>query len=205
MTKELEKVAEAMNHLRELSEQVVWEAMKALSENLDLDLVEPESRAVFKLVVSDSAEARAESEESSIEEEDIPDPEPIDLTHLPDGLTKFKTEKGWYIKVFIEVAAPEEDIDDEAQEERQNRQRDLEVWLCSVRTDEQREADDQFGLVMWIQALPKRISGRSRDKRDRSYPTSKKTGVYVNDTEMAYLEKVALEQEVPVHEKEFSR
>jgi hypothetical protein len=202
------KVAGVLNRMKAHIEQVLWEGMKEISEILGIEFEEGGVPSMFKLL----ERARAEPEVEELTEEYLeelkerePEPEPIDLKHLQNGLTKFKTEKGWYIKCFLGDGDPDLDDDKEYQQERVKEQNDLNAWLCSIRTQEQRDSNESFGLLMWIQALPKRISKRSDSDRDRSYPSSKKTGVYVNDSEMEYIEQIAHAQEVPVHEKEFGR
>lgn len=139
--------------------------------------VDPEEEARADEPQSDSGqspEQDTEPEQQTLNDVEEPEPEPIELR---DGLAKFRTEKGWYIKAF----------DDEGKVDDDNTK-----WLCS-------------DLVKWIQGLPKKISARTHDSRDRAYPARSKGGIYVNSTEMLYLEELAKEQNLAIVEKEFER
>lgn len=97
---------------------------------------------------------------------------------LRENIRKFKTGKGWYLKV----------IDDEEQVDE-----DGTKWLCS-------------DLVKWIQEIPKHVSKRSADdNRDRAYPARGGGGIYVNDTEMLLLEEMAQKQKIVIGEREFDK
>lgn len=104
-----------------------------------------------------------EQEQATLAEQD--DFPTIDLK---EGIDKYKTEKGWYLK------AP-----------------DLK-WLCST-------------FLKWVQELPRSISKRMEGKRDRAYPSRHKTGIYVNDAEMDYIERLARQQDIAIREKEFTQ
>ena len=95
---------------------------------------------------------------------------------LRGNIKKFKTGRGWYLKV----------INDEGQVDE-----DGTKWLCS-------------DLVEWIRGLPKHVSKRSPDdNRDRAYPARGGGGIYVNDAEMLLLEEIAQGQKIVIEEREF--
>ena len=171
-----DKVAEL---LAEIFEEMTGKKYKVKRTGFSLS-VEPEEEARAETAKSESGQSPEQDTFETAdkllepEQQTLAEEEPPQLK-LRTGLAKFRTAKGWYIKAF----------DDEGKIDEENTS-----WLCSE-------------LVKFVQELSKSISARSNDSRDRAYPARSKGGIYVNNEEMLYLEKLAEEQNIAIMEKEF--
>ena len=178
----IEVLLDELQTLRTNLDQVLWEFAQGIAAAFpkEVELIEPKVYSTWKAILREgeqSEDGQGPKEDKATQEQLVEPTQPVIPTMvLRQGMLKFRTERGWYIKA----------VDDEGKEHEENTK-----WLCSA-------------FVNWVQGLPVSISKRT-GKNDRAYPSRKKTGIYVNNEEMQHIDMLARIQQIPLQEKEFDR